>query len=374
MIEEFLIKLYDRVCRGLGYERKRTKKIRYVLPFDPYPQGVFVVSTTTRCNFNCPHCAHSFFIDKNKSIIKDISISVFETLLMEGRKANFKIISFSGGEPILHPRFKELVGLVAKYDYLFNFVTNAWLHKEYWPIVNQNRKNLELIFISLDGATAEVHDAVRNKPGSFERVIEAIKFFGKNNIPMVVTSVFTQKNYHQVEEIMNLCVKLGVRRIKLAGVLAPQNSPPFSLTDREKFELVQKIENLSEKFRDIIFVEVTLGTFQMGNFANFMPELKRSPHFCKGLSGNTLYVDHDGGIIPCCDIYRECKKKPLIQEKGFEECYRINLDVINEIKKRRLHDLLNNPSETYTTCDYCNKYTEIYFNIIAKQKNQKNNF
>lgn len=366
MLRKPLIKLYNKIGRDLNLIRKipiisqeRMKRSS---------QGICVVSTTTRCNFNCPHCLHTFKIDKGKTLIKDMPLSVFEILLRDGKKVNFATISFSGGEPILHPRFEELVRLVVKYDYWFNFSTNSWLYEKYWPIVNKYRKNVEVIFFSLDGPTANIHDAVRDKPGSFKRVIKAIKFFKKNNFLVIVSTVFNKQTYHLVEDMANLCLKLGVGWLKSGAVMSPIPSS-YGLTDEERFELIQRILNLrnQEKFRKSLHVEMTAGTLQGAKFLNSSPVNKQNIHFCGVLRGDKLYVDHDGGMLPCCDIYQECKNKPLIQEVGFEKALEINLEVINELKKQRLHDLFHNSESVVRTCDFCNKHIERLFDLVNKK-------
>ncbi len=364
MLNKFLAKLYNKICQNLNW----TGENRSIFQFGSlFSCGVFVVSITARCNFSCPHCLRDYNYKKD-STIKDIPISVFETILREGRKINFKWISLSGGEPILHPQFEKLIELIVRYGYRFNFTTNGWFYDKYWFVLNQYRKNLELIFLSLDGATAEVHDSVRDKPGSFDRAIEAAKFFKENNVPIVVSTVFTKKNYHQLEEMVNLCLRLGVRRMKCGAVLSPYELNDLTLTNKERIELIRKILNIQKKLGNSFRLKATASLLEGGEFLEGIPGYKRLIDFCATLGHELLYIDQEGGVLPCCDIYREYKNKPIIQKNGFEECLRTNMDLINEIKKQRLHDLLYNSKDVYRTCSYCSKYFEKYLNMISRKE------
>lgn len=364
MFNKLLAKLYNKIYQNLNWAGKNRSIFQFGSLFSC---GVFVVSITARCNFCCPHCLRGHN-HKKDSVIQDIPISAFETILKEGRKINFKFISLSGGEPILHPQFEDLVRLILRYGYGFNFTTNGWLYDKYWSILNQHRKNLELIFLSLDGATAEVHDSVRDKPGSFGRAIEAIKFFKKNNVLMVVSTVFTKKNYHQLEEMVNLCLRLGVRRMKCGAVLSPYELDDLTLTNKERIELIKNILHIQKKLGNSFRLKANASLLEGGGFLENIPGHKRLIDFCATLGHEILYIDQEGGMLPCCDIYREYKNKPTIQKNGFEECLKINMDLINEIKKQRLHDLMYNSKDIYRTCSYCSEYFEKYLNMISQKR------
>ena len=327
-----------------------------------YPPPALVFSVTTRCNFSCPHCLRQL-VDSGKTVIKDLPISVFEMALKGGKKIGFKKVAFTGGEPILHPQFREMVELIKKYNYDFRIVSNGWFYKDYLPIINSAKKNFDAINFSLDGATAEVHDSFRNKPGSFERIMEAIKLYQQNQIPIILVTCLNKKNYDQIEKIVNLCLGFKIKWLRVTLEMPVPNS---GLTDEELLDMARRIVCLREKFKNQVFISPCSSFFQKDEnrrkVINFCSILKDGPH---------PLIDQDGGMIFCCDIFQKCSQKPLIQKEGFEKSYRITLNVINEIKKQRLRDLLNNPEEATGTCDYCNKYIGKVLERARKTENEK---
>lgn len=317
---------------------------------------------TTRCNFNCPHCLRRF-LDGNKTIIKDMPVSLFEEILIKGKKMNFTHISFTGGECILHPEFKKIIELVGKYNYKFMIINNGWFYEEYFSIFEKFLKNLDGIGFSLDGATAEVHDKVRNKPGSFNRVIEAIKFYRERNIKVLVNACFNKINYHQIQEIIKICLKLGVASLKCGAVMPMDNSYQFGLSKKEKQELLETISNLPKATKNTIKVFPTAYMYQNTDGFN------RNFNFCSVLDANSIFIDYDGGFPVCCDIYNDCINKPTIRDYGFEKALGMSLESIVELKKKRIKDLLNGSLEMSYNCDYCNKYLNDCFKLVNKKNN-----
>jgi len=352
-MKKFLINLSNKTLEYLWPKKKiNDARVHY------FPQSrILFFAITSQCNFNCPHCIRRLD-DKNKTVIKDLPISIFKIALKEGKKMNFNTILLVGGEPILHPQFKEIITLIRKYNYKFLIISNGWLYKEYWEGLEYNRENLIDINLSLDGATAEVHDNIRNKKGSFERVIEAINFYKRRKIDIGIKTLISKRNRHQIEEILKLCLKLKVKRITFISEIPSRNSdfPP-----KERAKALKEILVFQRRFRGVLRIQPAASLFQ-----NI--ECKTGVQFCSPLDGQKIYIDWDGGMLFCPDIFFRCENKPLIQEVGFEKAYKITLDTINEIKKRRLYDLLNNSIEANTTlCDYCDKHIESCLDL-AKEK------
>lgn len=330
-------------------------------------QPVLVVMTTTRCNFHCPHCLREF-IDDSKRLTQDLSVDIFERVLGESQKINLNHVSFSGGEPILHPEFGELISLVDKYDQRFNFATNGWLYEEYWKIIKQNRERLNIVLLSIDGATAEVHDAVRNKPGSFERAVSAIKFYRKNKVPLAVTFCITKQNYHQIEEIVLFCVEYGVSLIRWVAVLDLKENFKYALTADEKFQALERIRRMKEIFgRKLDFgitINLAAASIPFGENGEYSI-------YCPLWQGMQSFLDHDGALLFCCDLYEVFPNKPLVQNLGFKKCLEINFDMVNEIKKRYLRQLIaGSPDAVFGRCSFCNRCAKEFLAGLAASKNQ----
>lgn len=332
------------------------KKINNFYYGNPVYIPTLIFNITTRCNFACPHCLRRFN-DGNKTIKKDIPLELFESILSDGKKMNFEVVSLTGGECILHPEFKNLIKLIDKYKYKFTIVSNGWFFKEYFEILKNFRKDFLNISLSLDGVDEKTHDNIRNKPGSFDKVIEAIKFFKEQNIPIGISTCINKKNYDQVQDIVDLCLKFNINYLKFETVATLDNDDPLSLDKKEKEEFIAKIFRIRKDIKELIKIDIASLAF------SDTPIKKRNFNFCPILFDNSIYIDYDGAVSFCCDIYKKYKRKFLIKDLGLEKAIGLTLDVVTDIKKNRLSDLLNDSGEKdISYCEYCNRYVEKYLN------------
>ncbi len=339
-----LINLYQKVLKFLGPEEKISENY---IHFFSSPRILFF-AITSRCNFNCPHCLRRL-IDGKKTIIQDLPIPVFETCLREGKKLNFNTVMLVGGEPILHPQFKKLIELIRKYNYQFHIISNGWLYKEYWEALGKNKENLSSISLSLDGTTAEVHDAIREKKGSFERLTQAMNFYKQRGIDLGIKFLLSKRNYHQLEEIVKFCKKSKVKQLTFIVEIPAAHS---DLSREERIDAIREIILLEKKFSKFLKIQMAASFFQN-------MEYRTGIHFCSVLDGQKVFIDFTSGMLLCPDIYSKCGNKPLIQEVGFKKAYLITLETINELKQKRLDALLNDSIEARTSlCDYCDRYVE----------------
>lgn len=374
IIEDFFVKISKKIIRELD-DTDHSKQGFWF----SYQQPGFVISITTRCNFNCPHCLRAT-IDKDKTFVKDLSLSVLETILKEGKKMNFRYISITGGEPVLHPRFKDIISLIGNYGYKFYLGSNGWFYKEYWESIEQNRRNFKFMFLSLDGVTPEIHDAVRGRSGSFGKIMEAVKFYGERKVPTIATFCVTPGNYHQIERFPDFCLKNGIKLIKWVTVI-PRGCEPgkpvsdssgYILTDVQRREALGKILRLREEFRGQCLFTITTSFFSISGITESDAYyINRGLDFCSALNGYNFFIDHDGAVLFCCDLNREIKNKPLIQDLGFEEALKVAVDTANEIKKRYLDDLLNNPRKINRICDFCNDNIDFCSQLAAERNHRQ---
>ena len=125
------------------------------------------VITTLRCNFSCRHC---IFECPQEG---DLDPGAFRRTLDGLLPHRLKSLTFTGGEPILHPEFDSMVDEAGARGLSFGIVSNGWFYERYEPIVIRNRHLFSGFNFSLDGLQ-DTHDDVRGS-GSFRRVAEAIR-------------------------------------------------------------------------------------------------------------------------------------------------------------------------------------------------------
>ena len=115
---------------------------------------------TDRCQLNCDHCLRD-----PEAKAQDLDLSLIESVLDHARALfDTRHVGLTGGEPALHPHFYEIVDAIADRGYTWHVVTNGERFERMLQRLGERPARLEsmrLLNFSLDGATAETHDAIR---------------------------------------------------------------------------------------------------------------------------------------------------------------------------------------------------------------------
>ncbi|HEX8205398.1 MAG TPA: radical SAM protein, partial [Solirubrobacteraceae bacterium] len=124
----------------------------------------------------------------------------------------------TGGEPFLRRdlAFEVLERLDAAGVAIY-LNTNGWFVDD--DVADRMARLAGLhVFISIDGATAERHDAARGVPGSWRRAVLATSRLLERGVPARAVQVVTPENHHEVERSLDLFWELGVPAVHLAPV------------------------------------------------------------------------------------------------------------------------------------------------------------
>lgn len=158
---------------------------------------------TDDCDQRCKHC-YIFSENNCKAIdsmsweqIKDTFYNCLDFCKVYSRLPYFYI---TGGDPILHPKFWELLKLLKKHDISFTILGNPFhLNDE----VCQRLKLLgcEKYQLSLDGMR-ETHDWFR-KPGSFDITLEKLECIKRAGIRAVIMTTVSGTNIGEIPEIID---------------------------------------------------------------------------------------------------------------------------------------------------------------------------
>jgi MoaA/NifB/PqqE/SkfB family radical SAM enzyme len=128
-----------------------------------------IMNITYKCANRCVFCA------TGDRISAALGWDKIEAILRQHRDEGTDQLDIDGGEPTLHPRLTDAIRLARDLGYRsINVTSNGrTLHD---PAVAQDLldSGITHLLISLHGATAEVHDAATDAPGSFVQTIAGI--------------------------------------------------------------------------------------------------------------------------------------------------------------------------------------------------------
>lgn len=182
---------------------------------DSFPQiGYIYFYLTKGCNLACRHCWLAPKFDPTGNRYPSLPVELFETAIQEAKPLGLKGVKLTGGEPLLHPQFKELLEIVRREDLSLNIETNGVLCTPAIAKEIAKSSDQRFVSVSIDGADHETHELVRGVAGSFELAKDAVRNLAAVDTPPQVIISLMQCNAHQVDEIVRLAENLGASSVK----------------------------------------------------------------------------------------------------------------------------------------------------------------
>jgi MoaA/NifB/PqqE/SkfB family radical SAM enzyme len=161
----------------------------------------------TQCNLHCRHC----YINPAQHGSERLPIETIRHWLkiLAHRSPGANLI-FLGGEPTLHPDLPAAISAARELQYASVTIdTNGYVFNH---ILDRTSPILVDFFsFSLDGATAQVNDAIRGK-GSYEACIAGITAAKTKGFKTSLIYTVSSRNLHQLADMPVLLEKFGIDR------------------------------------------------------------------------------------------------------------------------------------------------------------------
>ena len=278
---------------------------RQQLTLNPRLTYLFV-ELTNSCNLRCLHCGSSCGERKGMFIDTALLLGSLKTVA-EDFPARTIMICFTGGEPLLHPDFFQIVETVVKLGFSWGITTNATLVDDL-SAAKMKAFGLQSITISIDGLE-DTHDMLRQVSGSFRATISAVNILHKYGIPIQVTSVIHSGNFDELKSMYLLMLSQNIlswRIINIEPIGRAEEHPDLLLDRSQFFKLLEFIREL--RYAPDNAMDVRFGCSHYLSF-DFEREVRDNYFIC----GSGIYVGSilcNGDIFSCLDIPR---RKDLIQ-------------------------------------------------------------
>jgi len=171
---------------------------------------------TYACNLACVHCLSSSGRRDPRELTTAECRAVIDTL----QRMQVFYVNIGGGEPTVRPDFWELVDYATAHQVGVKFSTNG-IKLDAAAARKLSRSDYIDVQISLDGATAEVNDAVRG-PGSYETATRAMANLAAAGFRgFKVSVVVTRHNVSQLDAFKQLAddhsAQLRLTRLRPSG-------------------------------------------------------------------------------------------------------------------------------------------------------------
>jgi MoaA/NifB/PqqE/SkfB family radical SAM enzyme len=241
---------------------------------------------TSKCPQNCIYCYNS-----SPMRVEELSGRQLFDVADQIVEARLFSICLTGGEPTMRPEYDDLVRYLCVSG--INVATAISGANITQPRAKMLSRYLSTVQISLDGSTAEIHDGVRRREGSYQDAINAIQWFAAEGVRVKVSFAASTKNIDDLERVYGLCDELGVSELRT-----------------QKLAISGKVKNHEDGI-----VPTSEQYDRYMQFINVHPKLKcklvygdPSVHITKGVKMDMVLLtritsEGNVGITPYADIY-----------------------------------------------------------------------
>ena len=229
-------KLLSKIASGYFNTLVRGKSVLRVCEF----------SINWACQSKCEFCYAAKFRKPGQELLSYEEIC--DTWEQAKKLGAFSAILF-GGEPLLHPRFLDIVAAMEPRKHLITFTTNAIALDE--PLVKElKRLGVFLINLSLNSMDPAVNDGLRGYSGHFDKAMQAIEMCDKHKMQVYLPVATARPYWKETLEIVDFAMArdLGVT-INLMSPMGRSEGASEELFDEDFWHDLRTLYNRHPKLR-----------------------------------------------------------------------------------------------------------------------------
>ena len=195
-----------------------------------------IINFDYKCSLSCPFCYVPF---QNKPI----DFECLQRVVERCKEIGIRIITFSGGDPFDHPKFREILIQAHKIGFEIHIDTNAarLIESDFELIA----KTTSLISLPIDGPNHLIHDQIRKKEGHFNLVMEHLQNLIDLDLKIKINTVVIKKNIVYIADIMDILIGLDISIWSVYQFMALSGSfkhaDSYSVSDTEYENLMVEL-------------------------------------------------------------------------------------------------------------------------------------
>ena len=261
---------------------------------------------TGKCNYNCIHC---FNAADNAPLMSEWTMDEMNTLLDQARDCGINAFTITGGEPMLHKNFFEIIeGIHSRGMFVEELNTNGHFINMAALERLKSIGCVPLVKISFDGIG--YHDWMRNHKGAEQTALDAISHCIENGFPVKVQTNMNRRNCDAMLETAKKLDVMGVNEMRIIRTTeAPrwvQNAGDACLTFEEYFDKTISLwQQYASEAHDMALTVWQFGTlypktkfYTLAAVNSCKGKYRASAPVCKGNRG-MVAVAANGNLYPC---------------------------------------------------------------------------
>ena len=179
-----------------------------------YPLYTLLIEITKKCNAACDQCGSRCDINSEEFLTKEQILSALSDI--KENIGTYTMLNITGGEPLLRRDLFDIMKSANEMGFDWGMVTNGSLITDE-AIVKMRESGMKTITISLDGLR-DTHDSLRHLPGSFDKIIIALKKLRKAGFldHLQITFTANKRNVFEFEKLYTILDRLSLDSIRVS--------------------------------------------------------------------------------------------------------------------------------------------------------------
>ena len=320
------------------------------------------IQITGKCNYNCKHC---FNCQDNLPLQSEISYENMLKLLSDCTKCGITSFTITGGEPMMHPYFKEILSEIYKRNmFIFELNTNGYFINEDILDFMLSINCKPLMKISFDGIG--FHNWMRGNVLAEEKTISAIKLCIKKGFEVKVQLNVNKLNVDSIYPTTCFLDELGVKSTRIIKTI---DTPRWVINSQDRgmnfyeyydfaLEFLKKYRKDKHNMNIILWQLLTYNpTSDYHSYDSYheAQNYRLNQPICRSVR-SMVAVASDGEVYPCMQMQGYMNENNISFGNVFKE------GLANILKEglyidticRSLQDKLNADSKC-KTCDFFGK-------------------
>jgi radical SAM protein len=205
---------------------------------------ITIWEVTQACDLACVHCRASAQPDRHPM---ELSTAEGKHLIDQIAALMVPVFVLTGGDPIKRPDLLELIGHAHSAGVRVSLTPSATPLLTQEIVVRLKEAGLARLAVSMDGASAETHDAFRGMRGSFARTLDAVRWANEVGLPVQINTTFSRGNIAEIDAIVALIESLKITLWSVFFLVPTGRGKLEDLLNADEFEQVfAKIYGLSK--------------------------------------------------------------------------------------------------------------------------------
>lgn len=217
--------------------------------------GPVQIEITGKCNMDCEHCRASEMPKIDMPVEQIIKIMKFTRKF----SPNYKEITLSGGEPLMHNSFRQVLSEVQKHggDSVTITTNGSLVTSEILQFMQSLKFERLMISVSVDALDAVNHDSFRKFNGAFDLAVNALKLVSNladEKIVPSMKSVIKPDKIVDMEGFVKLAMALGCKRLSFTSVIASglaSQRNDLWMSPKQKKQFICEVYRLKSLYPDI---------------------------------------------------------------------------------------------------------------------------